>query len=146
MFPLPSKAGPANRVGALRSTRFRPRAATSNSYETTPMQQALNSSQTGDATALAVEGLTRSFPGVLAVDNISFQIQRNTVHCLVGENGAGKSTLIKMLTGALQPSSGNMTVNSKAYAPKSPQEARAGGIATLYQELQVVEQLTFSKI
>ena len=106
------------------------------------MPQALSNIQPDNVTALAVEGLTRSFPGVLAVDNISFQIQRNTVHCLVGENGAGKSTLIKMLTGALEPSSGTMSVNGRAYAPANPQEARAGGIATLYQELQVVEQLT----
>jgi ribose transport system ATP-binding protein len=92
--------------------------------------------------ALAVEGLTRDFPGVRAVDDVTFAIDRNTVHCLVGENGAGKSTLVKMLTGALQPTSGTMTVRGEPYAPSDPHAARAGGIATLFQELHVVEQLS----
>ena len=69
-------------------------------------------------------------------------IERNTVHCLVGENGAGKSTLVKMLTGALQPTSGTMTVRGVPYQPSDPHAARAGGIATLFQELHVVDQLT----
>src|SRR5688572_11111821 len=86
------------------------------------------------AHALAVEGLTRDFPGVRAVDDVTFAIERNTVHCLVGENGAGKSTLVKMLTGALQPTSGTMTVRGVRYQPSDPHAARAGGIATLFQE------------
>jgi ribose transport system ATP-binding protein len=91
---------------------------------------------------LSVEGLTKDYPGVRAVDDVSFAIQRRTIHCLVGENGAGKSTLVKMLTGALQPTSGTMTVRGAPYAPHNPQDARAGGIATLFQELHVVEQLS----
>ena len=94
------------------------------------------------AHALSVEGLTKDFPGVRAVDDVSFAIERNTVHCLVGENGAGKSTLVKMLTGALQPTSGTMTVRGVPYQPSDPHAARAGGIATLFQELHVVDQLT----
>jgi ribose transport system ATP-binding protein len=92
--------------------------------------------------ALAIDGLTKDYPGVKAVDNVSFSIEKSTVHCLVGENGAGKSTLVKMLTGALQPTSGKMTVGGVSYAPTSPQEARDGGIATLFQELHVVDELT----
>ena len=91
---------------------------------------------------LSVEGLTRDFPGVRAVDDVSFAIERRTVHCLVGENGAGKSTLVKMLTGALRPTSGTMRVRGAPYVPNSPQDARAGGIATLFQELHVVDQLS----
>lgn len=91
---------------------------------------------------LSVDGLTKDYPGVRAVDNVTFSIQSSVVHCLVGENGAGKSTLVKMLTGALAPTAGAMTVNGKAYVPTSPQEAREGGIATLFQELHVVEELT----
>lgn len=94
------------------------------------------------STVLSVNGLTRDYPGVRAVDNVSFEMNYSTVHCLVGENGAGKSTLVKMLTGALDPTSGTMTVNGKGYAPASPQEAREGGIATLFQELHVVDELT----
>ncbi len=92
--------------------------------------------------ALSVEGLTKDYPGVRAVDNVSFSIDTGTVHCLVGENGAGKSTLVKMLTGALQPTSGSMLVNGSVHQPANPHEAREGGIATLFQELHVVDQLT----
>jgi ribose transport system ATP-binding protein len=91
---------------------------------------------------LSVEGLTRDFPGVRAVDDVSFEVERNTVHCLVGENGAGKSTLVKLLTGALRPTSGTMKVHGSTYEPHSPHDARVGGIATLFQELHVVDELT----
>ncbi len=93
-------------------------------------------------TVLSVDGLTKDYPGVRAVDNVTFSINTSSVHCLVGENGAGKSTLVKMLTGALEPTVGKMTVNGRPYAPTSPQEARNGGIATLFQELHVVDELT----
>ena len=93
-------------------------------------------------TVLSVDGLTKDFPGVRAVDNVTFSIDTSSVHCLVGENGAGKSTLVKMLTGALEPTGGQMSVNGQTYAPTSPQEARDGGIATLFQELHVVDELT----
>jgi len=76
------------------------------------------------------------------VDNVSFSIEKSAVHCLVGENGAGKSPLVKMLTGALDPTSGSMTANGKDYRPNNPQDARERGIATLFQELHVVDELT----
>ncbi len=94
------------------------------------------------AAVLAVEGLTKDYPGVRAVDNVSFSIDSSTVHCLVGENGAGKSTLVKMLTGALRPTSGSMMVNGSVYQPNTPHDARECGIATLFQELHVVDELT----
>lgn len=93
-------------------------------------------------TALTVSALTKDYPGVRAVDTVSFDIERNTVHCLVGENGAGKSTIVKMLTGALAPTSGSMQVMGMDYKPTCTQEAREGGIGTLFQELHVVDQLT----
>ena len=91
---------------------------------------------------LSVSDLTRTFPGVRAVDAVSFSVRRGTVHCLVGENGAGKSTLVKMLTGALRPTSGAMRINGADYDPTNPQDARQCGIATLFQELHVVDELT----
>lgn len=91
---------------------------------------------------LTTHGLTKDYPGVRAVDDVSFSIESSTVHCLVGENGAGKSTLVKMLTGTLQATSGTMKVNGKAYAPNNLQDARECGIATLFQELHVVDELT----
>lgn len=91
---------------------------------------------------LSIHGLTKDFPGVRAVDDVSLSIESSTIHCLVGENGAGKSTLIKMLTGALLPTSGTMRINGSDYRPKNLQDARDAGIATLFQELHVVDELT----
>ena len=62
---------------------------------------------------LEIRDLVKDFPGVRAVNNVSFDIKRNTVHCLVGENGAGKSTLIKILTGAYMRTSGRIQLNGE---------------------------------
>ncbi len=91
---------------------------------------------------LEIRDLVKDFPGVRAVDNVSFDIKRNTIHCLVGENGAGKSTLIKILTGAYARTSGTTVLNGEAYSPHNPKDARQKGVSTLYQELNVVDQLT----
>jgi len=91
---------------------------------------------------LSIEGLIKDYPGVRAVDDVSFSIESSTVHCLIGENGAGKSTLIKMLTGALQPTQGVMKINGLTYTPTSTQDARDNGVATLFQELHVVDELS----
>ena len=84
----------------------------------------------------------KDFPGVRAVNDVSFDIKKNTVHCLVGENGAGKSTLIKILTGAYQRTEGTVLLKGKEYSARNPKDARNSGIATLFQELNVVDQLT----
>ncbi len=91
---------------------------------------------------LQIKGLVKDFPGVRAVNEVSFDIKKNTVHCLVGENGAGKSTLIKILTGAFERTSGDILLNGEPYCARSPKEARDKGISTLFQELNVVDQLT----
>ncbi|HEU4744378.1 MAG TPA: sugar ABC transporter ATP-binding protein [Anaerolineales bacterium] len=91
---------------------------------------------------LEIRDLVKEFPGVRAVNNVSFDIKRNTVHCLVGENGAGKSTLIKILTGAYTRTSGQILLNGEDYRPHSTRDAKQKGISTLFQELNVVDQLT----
>jgi ribose transport system ATP-binding protein len=91
---------------------------------------------------LEIRDLVKDFPGVRAVNNVSFDIKRNTIHCLVGENGAGKSTLIKILTGAYARTSGTILLNDEEYTARNPREARQKGISTLFQELNVVDQLT----
>ncbi len=91
---------------------------------------------------LEIRDLVKDFPSVRAVNNVSFDIRRNTIHCLVGENGAGKSTLIKLLTGASARSNGRILLNGEEYNPHSPKEAKQKGISTLFQELNVVDQLT----
>ncbi len=92
--------------------------------------------------ALEIKNLVKDFPGVRAVNDVSFGIKKNTVHCLVGENGAGKSTLIKILTGAFTRTSGTILLNGKEYCASSPKDAGHKGISTLFQELNVVDQLT----
>ncbi len=91
---------------------------------------------------LEIKNLVKDFPGVRAVNDVSFKIVRNTVHCLVGENGAGKSTLIKILTGAETRTDGVILLNGKDFIPHSPREAREFGISPLFQELNTVDQLT----
>lgn len=91
---------------------------------------------------LEIRNLVKVFPGVRAVDDVSFDIKKNTVHCLVGENGAGKSTLIKILTGVYNRTSGQVLLNGEEHNPNNPREAMEKGISTLFQELNVVDQLT----
>lgn len=95
-----------------------------------------------ETNVLQIKGLNKDFPGVRAVNDVSFDIKRNVVHCLVGENGAGKSTLIKILTGACERTSGQILLNGAEYCARSAKEAREKGISTLFQELNVVDQLT----
>jgi ribose transport system ATP-binding protein len=91
---------------------------------------------------LEIKDLVKDFPGVRAVNNVSFDIKRNTIHCLVGENGAGKSTLIKILTGAYARTSGRILLNGEEYNSLNTRDAKQKGISTLFQELNVVNQLT----
>ncbi len=91
---------------------------------------------------LEVRQLSKNYPGVTALKNINLDIRRNTVHCIVGENGAGKSTFIKILTCAETRSSGEIFFNGKEFKPRSIREAMDLGISTLFQELNVVNQLT----
>ena len=91
---------------------------------------------------LEIRNLVKDFPGVRAVNDVSFDIKRGAVHCLVGENGAGKSTLIKILTGAYPRTSGVIRLNGEEFSPRSTRDARQRGISTLFQELNVVDQLT----
>ncbi|MGD9137189.1 MAG: ATP-binding cassette domain-containing protein, partial [Desulfobacterales bacterium] len=91
---------------------------------------------------IEIKNLKKSFPGVTALKNVSFDIFRNTVHCIVGENGAGKSTFIKILTGALKRSEGKIVYDGRDFNPNSTKDAMNAGMSVLYQELNVVEQLT----
>ena len=92
--------------------------------------------------AIEIRNVGKEFPGVRALKGVSFDIIKNTVHCIVGENGAGKSTLIKILTGAYEKSSGEITLNGKPFSPLKVRDAMSGGISVLYQELNVVDELT----
>ncbi|WP_282793843.1 sugar ABC transporter ATP-binding protein [Streptomyces sp. CC224B] len=94
---------------------------------------------------LRMSGITKSFPGVRALDGVDLHVQAGEVHCLLGQNGAGKSTLIKVLAGALQPDGGTIAWRGEQVAPRSPIAAMRLGIATIYQELDLVEHLSVAE-
>ncbi|WP_031510446.1 sugar ABC transporter ATP-binding protein [Streptomyces megasporus] len=97
------------------------------------------------APLLTMSGITKSFPGVRALDGVDLDIVPGEVHCLLGQNGAGKSTLIKVLAGAHQPDEGEVTWRGKTVRPKSPTAAVRLGIATIHQELDLVEHLSVAE-
>ncbi|MFI2614648.1 sugar ABC transporter ATP-binding protein [Streptomyces sp. NPDC018584] len=94
---------------------------------------------------LTMSGITKSFPGVRALDGVDLQVQAGEVHCLLGQNGAGKSTLIKVLAGAHQPDGGEIRWRGERTALRSPITAMRLGIATIYQELDLVEGLSVAE-
>lgn len=96
-------------------------------------------------TLIECKGITKTFPGVVALDNISFSVKAGEVHCLVGENGAGKSTLMKILSGAYTPTKGTILANDKEYSSFTPRTSRENGISIIYQELSVIDTLNIQE-
>ncbi|MFF8447493.1 sugar ABC transporter ATP-binding protein [Streptomyces leeuwenhoekii] len=94
---------------------------------------------------LSMSGITKSFPGVRALDGVDLDVQAGEVHCLLGQNGAGKSTLIKVLAGAHQPDTGTIRWRGDDVTLRSPVAAMRLGIATIYQELDLVEHLSVAE-
>ncbi|WP_327667522.1 MULTISPECIES: sugar ABC transporter ATP-binding protein [unclassified Streptomyces] len=94
---------------------------------------------------LSMSGITKSFPGVRALDGVDLDVQAGEVHCLLGQNGAGKSTLIKVLSGAHQPDTGSIRWRGEEATLRSPIAAMRLGIATIYQELDLVEHLSVAE-
>jgi len=94
------------------------------------------------APLLQMHGIVKAFPGVRALDGVDLDVRAGEVHCLLGQNGAGKSTLIKVLAGAHQPDTGEITWRGEPVRLGNPQAAMSLGIATIYQELDLVGGLT----
>lgn len=94
---------------------------------------------------LSLKGLTKAYPGVVANDQVSFDIQPGEVHALLGENGAGKSTLVKMIYGLVKPDSGTMTLRGQPFAPPEPRAARADGIAMVFQHFSLFDALNVAE-
>ena len=94
---------------------------------------------------LSVAGVTKRFPGVLALNDVTFDLRPGEVHALVGENGAGKSTLIKVLTGAYRADAGTVSFEGRPITFRHPREAQALGIAVIYQEFNLLPDRTVAE-
>jgi ribose transport system ATP-binding protein len=90
----------------------------------------------------SMNGIRKSFGATVALDGVDFSVDAGEVHALVGENGAGKSTLMKILSGALKPDAGTMSIDGKPYQPRDALEGRRAGVAMIYQELSLASHLT----
>jgi ABC-type sugar transport system ATPase subunit len=100
---------------------------------------------TRDAPLLALEGVTKRFAGVTALDQVSFELRRGEVHALLGENGAGKSTLIKVLGGIHIPEAGTIRIDGRGAAIRSVADADRHGIRIIHQELSLAPNLTVAE-
>ena len=96
-------------------------------------------------TVLQLRNITKRYPGVVALDNVSIDFRKGEVHALLGENGAGKSTLIKVISGAVTPDNGTMVINGKEYHKIDPSHAKKQGIEVIYQEFNLVESLSVAE-
>jgi ABC-type uncharacterized transport system ATPase subunit len=96
-------------------------------------------------TLLQLDGLSKSYPGVIANDHVSFKIGSGEIHALLGENGAGKSTLVKMIYGLVRPDTGRMQLGGQSFAPSEPRAARAAGIAMVFQHFSLFEALSVAE-
>jgi ribose transport system ATP-binding protein len=94
---------------------------------------------------LTARGVSKSFPGVQALDDVRLELRHGEVLALVGENGAGKSTLMKLLAGIEQPDAGEFALNGEAYRPVNPHHAQQLGIAIIHQELNLMPDLTVAQ-
>ena len=94
---------------------------------------------------LEVSNVRKAFPGVLALDDVSFRLKRGHVHALMGENGAGKSTLMKIIAGIYTPDSGSFKLKGQEIKLTSPLDALQYGIAMIHQELNLMDHMTVAE-
>jgi len=94
---------------------------------------------------LEMRGISKAYPGVQALDDVSFDVRAGEVHALVGENGAGKSTFVKILAGAVRADVGELRIQGKPVTIVSPRQAEALGIVVIYQEFNLVPYLSVAE-
>jgi len=97
------------------------------------------------AELLRLEGITKTFPGTVALDDVSFSVNRPEIHAVVGENGAGKSTLMNVISGNLQPDKGEIYFEGQKVKIRSPRDAQNLGISIVHQELALCPHLTVAE-
>jgi len=98
-----------------------------------------------ESPVLEMRHIGKSFPGVVALDDVDFELRRGEVHVLLGENGAGKSTLMKILSGAYQKNSGQIILDGADVEIKNPKHAQTLGISTIYQEFNLIPHLSVAE-
>lgn len=94
---------------------------------------------------LDMKNVSKTFPGVKALQHVDFKLRKGEIHALMGENGAGKSTLIKVLTGVHDFESGEIIMSGASIINKSPQDAQSHGISTVYQEVNLCPNLSVAE-
>jgi simple sugar transport system ATP-binding protein len=94
---------------------------------------------------LTMKDISKTFPGVNALENVDFSLKRGEIHALVGENGAGKSTLIKIITGVEQPDAGSIELDGRLVQVRSPQHSQELGISTVYQEVNLCTNISIAE-
>ena len=97
-------------------------------------------------TLLALKNVTKRYPGVVALNNVSMDFRKGEVHALLGENGAGKSTLIKAITGAVSIDEGSIIFDGKSYSSLTTSVSRELGISAVYQESNLIKQISVADI
>jgi ribose transport system ATP-binding protein len=138
-------------VIALHASEVSGRSKEAGSMDNQDTKSRSQSPETGDI-VLEVSGITKRFPGVTALNNVSFTLRRGEIHGLVGENGAGKSTLLKILSGVYQADEGEIRINGGPVLIRNPIEAQEKGICMEYQEktlfpnLSVAENICVGKL
>ena len=101
--------------------------------------------ESGKKTILSLKNISKHYPGVQALDDVSIDFYEGEIHCIVGENGAGKSTLIRMISGAEEPDSGTIEFCGKVYNCMAPKLSRELGIDVIYQEFNLAEDLSVAE-
>jgi ABC-type sugar transport system ATPase subunit len=94
---------------------------------------------------LEMRGISKRFPGVQALDDVSFQLQPSEVHALLGENGAGKSTLIKILAGDYQRDQGEIFIDGQQVQIETPAQSANQGVSVIYQEMHLISSLSVAE-
>src|ERR1700761_4092785 len=100
---------------------------------------------TSDSPILKMSGVSKRFPGVLALEDVHLEVGRSEIHALLGENGAGKSTLLKILSGAQSADAGEIELFGKPVAFATPHDAQKAGIVTIYQEFTLAPDMSIAE-
>src|SRR5690606_11617406 len=111
----------------------------------TDVAMSYDASRQATAPLLTLSGISKSFPGVRALDNVSLEIYPGQVTALIGENGAGKSTLVKILTGIYQPDAGEIAIDGAPVEFSSPHRAAQQGITAIHQETVLFDEISVAE-